>query len=185
MFGLLPARLACHIMFGCTKGSADQLAEKGQRRCQAGAVLLEVVLALLLFVGAAAVISSGLTVSVAAVERLRLNTHAVNLAVSLLSELEMGRYPLQNAGPTPWESPFQEWTWQIQVEPDVPGTETGSAFSLKKVEVIIRHESKPAVCRLSQWLPAPAAQLSPIQTGGLSRPRSESPARFSAVPGLP
>jgi type II secretory pathway pseudopilin PulG len=147
-------------MFVRSQGSADQCAEKEPRRKRVGAVLLEVVLALILFVGAAAVISSGLTASVATVERLRFNTHAVNLAVSLLSELEMGRYPLQNAGPTPWETPYQEWTWQIQVESDA--SETESVVPLRKVEVIIRHESQPIVHRLCQWLPAATGK--PSQT---------------------
>ena len=49
-------------------------------------MLLEVVLALVLFVGAATVLTSGLSSSLDSVERLRLNAHAADYAVSVLSE---------------------------------------------------------------------------------------------------
>lgn len=139
--------------------------ERPPRGQPVGAVLLEVVLALTIFVGAAVVVGSGLTASVASVERLRLNTHAVNLAVSLLAELEMGRYPLQNAGPTPWETPFQEWTWEIRVESEASETDLG--FVLRRVEIIIRHETKPIVHRVCQWLPAAFSSPSLPETSGL------------------
>jgi type II secretory pathway pseudopilin PulG len=139
-------------------------------------VLLEVVLALILFVGAAAVISSGMTASVAAVERQKLNTHAVNLAVSLLSELQMGRYPLENAGPTPWETPFEDWTWQIEVESTL--AVRSSEFTLKKATITIRHESQPITYRLTQRFPPP--------NSGASDTTTESPAAFSpALPSVP
>src|SRR5687767_5719919 len=52
-----------------------------------GAVLLEVLLALALFCGAAGVIMGSLTSSVRAVDRLRLEAQAADLAVTTLSEI--------------------------------------------------------------------------------------------------
>ena len=79
----------------------------GKRRhsCRGGSVLLEVVLALALFVGAATVISTGLNASVQAVYRLRQSTHAANLAISVLSELQMHIRPVAAAGPEPFAAP--------------------------------------------------------------------------------
>src|SRR5512141_793697 len=77
-----------------------------------GAVLLEVVLALVLFVGAAAVLTSGLSSSLDSLERLRLNTHAADLAVSVVSELQMGIKSLALSGPQPFPAPFEGWTWE-------------------------------------------------------------------------
>ena len=55
------------------------------RRWRHAAVLLEVVLALVLFVAAAAVIASAINASLESVERQKLNLHAANLAVTVLS----------------------------------------------------------------------------------------------------
>jgi len=76
-------------------------------------VLLEVVLALLLFVGAAAVITGGMNASLTSVERMRLATHAANLAVSLISELQLGIRGIEMTGPEPFEAPYEDWTWEL------------------------------------------------------------------------
>lgn len=118
------------------------------RRWQQGAVLLEVILALALFVAAAAIISAGMSASIKSVERLRLNTHAANLAISVLSELEMGMKTMALSGPQPFQPPFEEWTWEAQ---DASGkSEFSAAGRFKKVEVIIRHADPDLVYRLSQ-----------------------------------
>jgi type II secretory pathway pseudopilin PulG len=114
-----------------------------------GAVLLEVVLALVLIASAAAVIGAGLSASIDRVERLKLNAHAADLAVSVMSELQMGSKVLsEEEGPEPFEAPFENWTWEVQAEmTDEKVRDTGRT---KKVEVIIRHEDPPAVYRLAQ-----------------------------------
>ena len=114
-------------------------------------MLLEVVLALALFVFAATVITGGLNASVQEVERLRLNLHASNLAISLLSEIQMGIRRVEAAGPEPFEAPFADWTWQIEVSP--MDNSSGSSLSLQSIEVAVRHKTRPIVRRLTQYLP--------------------------------
>lgn len=118
-----------------------------------GAVLLEVVLALVLIAGAAAVIGAGLSASIDRVERLKLNAHAADLAVSVMSELQMGSKVISEDGPETFEAPFDAWTWEVQAEvTDQKIRDTGRT---KKVEVIIRHEDPPVVHRLCQVVRLP------------------------------
>jgi hypothetical protein len=123
-------------------------------------VLLEVVLALVLFVGAAAVISGGLQASLAGLERMRLNAHATDLAVSVLAELQLGLRSLDKPGPEPFEEPFENWSWEVVTSPavELPGEEK----PLQRVEVIVRHLDPPLVFRLTQLLrpeaPAPGVE---------------------------
>jgi type II secretory pathway pseudopilin PulG len=119
---------------------------------QAGAVLLEVVLALVLFVSAATVLTSGLSSSLDAVERLRLSTHAANLAVTVISELQLGTRTLAGNGPQPFETPFEQWTWEAVATPLQGEYDENKQFNT--VEVIIRHAESPIVYRLSQVLSA-------------------------------
>ena len=121
-------------------------------------MLLEVVLALSLFVLAATVITGGLNASVQEVERLRLNVHASNLATSVLSEMQMGIKGVDSAGPERFEAPFEMWTWQIEVSPLEDTAEV--AVPLRSVEVIVRHQSRPLVRRLTQFLFAPTGATS-------------------------
>jgi type II secretory pathway pseudopilin PulG len=114
------------------------------------AVLLEVVLALVLFAAAAAIIGAGLRSAINGVERQKLSAHANNLALSVLSEIQMGLRQAGSAGPEPFESPFDHWTWQIVLTPTE--TEDGEPGELTLVEVIIRHENPALVQRLSQML---------------------------------
>lgn len=127
-------------------------------RSRRGAVLLEVLLALGLFVFAAAVVSSGLSTAVDRTLRLRAQTHALDLAVSVFSELEMGLRPLAAAGPEPFEAPFERWTWEIATVPYTLGTENRAG--LQQVTVVVRSESPPTVHRLTGLLlPPPAGTL--------------------------
>jgi len=119
-----------------------------------GVVLLEVVLALVLIAGAAAVIGAGLSTSIDRVERLKLNAHAADLAVSVMSELQIGSKLISEDGPEAFEAPFEAWTWEAQAEvtTDQKVRDTGRT---KKVEVIIRHEDPPVVHRLCQVIRLP------------------------------
>ena len=113
-----------------------------------GTVLLEVLVALALFVSAAAIITAGLNASLNSVERLRLNTHAANLAVSVLSEVQIGIKKLDLEGPQQFDVHFEECTWEIlTTEAD---TESTDESPIKKVEVTIRHDDSALVFRLSQ-----------------------------------
>lgn len=121
-----------------------------RRRAQSGAVLLEVVLALVLFAAAAAIVVAGMNASVNSVERLRLNTHAVNLASTVLAELQLGLRSLDALGPEDFEAPFEGWSWELSPTSESDDLATGPR--LTKVEVIIRHADPPLVYRMCQVL---------------------------------
>jgi hypothetical protein len=107
---------------------------------------LEVVLALALFLGAATVIMAGLHSSVEAAERLRLHTHAMNLAISVMSEMQMHIRPITSIGPEPMPPPFEKWKYQIIVSQSQSGPIQPDA--LQSVEVLITHSEESAVQRL-------------------------------------
>lgn len=115
-----------------------------------GAVLLEVVLALVLFAAAAAIIGAGMHSAISSVERQKLNLHAVNLAASVLSEIQMGFRSVESVGPESFDSPFDHWTWQLILAPTE--TEAGEPSDLTRVEVIVRHDDPALVHRLTQVL---------------------------------
>ena len=128
---------------------ARRLADLGGKRA---AVLLEVVLALVLFVAAAAVITSAINASLESVERQKLNLHAANLAITVLSELQLGQRSAETAGPEPFRPPFEHWSWQL-----VPSSREArllEAESLTVVEVIVRHDDPPVTYRIAQSLKA-------------------------------
>lgn len=124
---------------------------RGSRRT--GAVLLEVILALILFVAAATVISSSLSASIATLERMRRDTHAANLATTVVAEVEMGIRPAANAGPEPFPPPFDQWMFEVMVDGGVPGGEE-EAFALRSLEVVVRDTESDTVYRLFQQVPA-------------------------------
>ena len=114
-----------------------------------GAVLLEVVLALVLFVAAAAIVTQALNNSVNSVERMRLRAEAADLSVTLLSEIELGLRPRLPAPAVPAPPPHTNWTWEI-----VPDTEPAVGQTVPaRVEVVVRHLDPPFVHRLAAWLP--------------------------------
>jgi hypothetical protein len=118
-----------------------------------GSVLLEVVLALALFVAAASVITSGINASIQSTERLRLQNHAANLAISVLSEMQMHVRPIAAIGPEPFPVPLEEWNFQIEVAQDM---NPGEGDALRPVEVIIRNSRENVVRRLTQLFRASA-----------------------------
>jgi hypothetical protein len=128
------------------------------RRCD-GAVLLEVVLALVLFVAAATILTSGMSSSLDSLERLRINTHAADLAVSVLSEVQMGVKSLALSGPQPFETPLEAWTWEVVASP--AQTESDDTTPFKRIEVIIRHEDPPVVYRLGEVLRLDESKMAP------------------------
>ena len=134
-----------------SKPEGDRIALRPSRsRGCAGAVLLEVVLALVLFVAAATILTSGMSSSLDSLERLRLGTHAADLAVSVLSELQMGVKSLGLSGPQPFDPVLEGWTWELTSTP--LQAESDQATPFKKIEVIIRHDDPALVYRLGQVL---------------------------------
>lgn len=121
-------------------------------RATTGAVLLEVVFALVLFVAAATIITAGMNASVAAVQRLRLSAHALNLAQSTLAEVQMQARTLESAGPEPFAPPFDDWMWRLDVT--ALESSTVEAEAMKQVEVTVWHTSENTVQRLAQIMRA-------------------------------
>lgn len=115
-------------------------------------MLLEVVLALALFIGAATVISGGISASVEAVHRVRLQTHAANLAISLMSEIQIGARPLAAVGPENFEAPFEEWLYRVSFDQsEATASETDTT---RAVEVIVWHTQENIVNRMTQLFQA-------------------------------
>lgn len=99
-------------------------------------MLLEVILALVLFAAAAAVIGAALHSSIGSVDRLRLGAQAADLAVTSFAELQLGirsltEAPADAGGTNAWTVEFASQPW---------GGVDGSG-QLTDVEVILRHES--------------------------------------------
>lgn len=113
-----------------------------------GAVLLEVLLALALFVAAAAVMVAALNASLSSLERQRLGLQALNLASSALAEVQLGIRPAASDAAKPLPVPDQEWTLEIRISP--PSGEDSTDKALQNVEVVVRHLDPPLVERLSQ-----------------------------------
>lgn len=134
-------------------------------KARGGAALLEVIIALALFVATAAIITSALSASLESLDRQRRTLHASNLANSVMAELQLGIRAPGNSGAQPFEAPFDQWTWELAVTSSE--TETGESSDLTHAEVIIRHKEFPTVRRLAQLIafdrsrrtatPAPAA----------------------------
>ncbi len=81
---------------------------------KSGVVLFEVILALVLFSFAAIIIANSFSSSLRSVDRMRNDLDASNLAISTLSEIELGIKPIETSPPTEFEEPFEKWTWQIE-----------------------------------------------------------------------
>jgi hypothetical protein len=145
------------VPFGVQLGGTGR--ERPRVGRQGGAVLLEVIIALALFVGAAAVFTSGLSSSLDAIERLRLNAHAADLGVTVLSELQIGIKTLALTGPQPFDPPEEGWTWDVVSMPLSVDSENGSLF--RKIEVVIRHDRPELVHRVGQVLRLGTAQPAP------------------------
>jgi hypothetical protein len=111
---------------------------------------MEVLLALALFVAAAAVVTGALNSSLTSLERQKLGLHALNLATSTLAEIQLGLRPASGEGQQAFASPLQEWTWELLVTP--LETEVGEAAGLVRAEVVIRHATAPVVQRLAHVL---------------------------------
>jgi len=126
-----------------------------------GAVLLEVLLAVALFVGVAAVATASLNASLQSLERQKLQTQATHLAASILAELQLGSRPNTPSPAQPFEPPFESWSWEVVF--DNGTVDFSEATPLDLVEVIIRHQSPPIVQRLAQRLPPRiSATVSPL-----------------------
>ena len=122
-----------------------------------GAILFEVVLALALFVFAAAVISGGFSTALMSVDRMRAELDASNLAISTLAEIELNLKPMVTSPPAQFEPPLEKWTWEVEVTEPSEDLDMGGGLTL--VEVIVRNEEKEKETRFARMIRAsmPAA----------------------------
>ncbi len=116
-------------------------------------VLLEAVLAMALFALSAGMLLSSMSASSQALVRARHQTHAADLAHSVLAMLEAGviaPVDLIDAGPTSAFSPSDEWTCEVvSSELELDDLEG----SLVQLTVTVTHTPSGYVQRLVQWLP--------------------------------
>src|SRR6185369_14232701 len=121
-----------------------RLEQHNAGRRDRGALLLEVVLALVLFAAAATVIGIALNAAVGSVDRLRFSAHAADMSITVFSELQLGIRSVTE--PAPANAGTNAWTVEISARPwSGAAAESGASFSasapLTEVEVTIRHES--------------------------------------------
>ena len=115
---------------------------------RAAAVLLEVIFSLALFCSMAAVIVGSLNASLGALRQVRLEARAADLAVTLLSEIQMGLVALQDQGPQDYaEQDLADWNWQI-----VTSAVDNSSLdvSLTRAEIVIFNKTQGYTYRLVQ-----------------------------------
>ena len=126
-------------------------------RESSGAILFEVVLALALFVFAAAVISGGVSTALMSVDRMRAELDASNLAISTLAEIELNLKPLVPSPPAQFAPALEKWTWEEEVSEPSEDLDMGGGLTL--VEVIVRNEEKEKETRFARMIRAsmPAA----------------------------
>jgi hypothetical protein len=99
-----------------------------------------------------------------------------------MSEMQMHIRPIAAAGPEPFQAPFDEWTWQIEVaqdaavpsSPGIGGDEGGD--SLRPVEVIIRHLHENVVRRITQLFRA--SEIAITTTNEAANPFMQSSAYY-------
>ena len=121
-------------------------------RESSGAILFEGVLALALFVFAAAVISGGFSTALMSVDRMRAELDASNLAISTLTEIELNLKPMVTSPPAQFEPPLEKWTWEVEVTEPSEDLDMGGGLTL--VEVIVRNEEKEKETRFARMIRA-------------------------------
>ena len=145
---------------------------KATPRFRARAVaLLEVVLALAVFFGVAVAILGGLSMCMRSAREVRLEAQAADLAITVLSEIQMGLGQIADAGPSPFEDPYADWTWQTVATPvstPIDGTE------LTQIEIVVRNAVNGYTYRLYQLLPG-AEEETPGGTVAMAPEPGEAP----------
>ena len=135
-----------------------------------GAVLIETVLALGLLLLATGTIVNGLTAGIKASERLEHEAHSMDLAITVLSRIEMGLLPASTQEPRAFGHPFGDWSHEIEIEslPNALAPGADPDRPLARVRVTIRHGELDHELSLSQLVllrherqPAPGTRVDP------------------------
>ena len=114
-------------------GSTMRVGTSAGRR--AGTALLEVVLGLALFFAVAVAILAGLSACVRSARDMRLQARAADLAITLLSEMQLGAVEIEDAGPMAYEDEaLEDWSWEVVVTPVIGNL---TELELTRVEIVI------------------------------------------------
>lgn len=82
------------------------------------------------------VVLGGVGASAEATARMRMQAHAVDRAVTIFSEVQMGLIPPVADGPAPFDEPFEDWTWKITT---ASATEMLGGPEVARLTVTVRH----------------------------------------------
>jgi len=136
--------------------SAGELARRGAVRAprRGGVAMIEVLFALSLFAASTAVISSSFSACATSVSRMQLQAVADNLAISMLSELQLELLPAEDDGPYAFEEPFEDWTYEV-VTAEMTDVIDIDGPVMTSVEIIIRHYQGECTRRVTTLVPAP------------------------------
>lgn len=134
--------------------------ERHYSRTRRAAVLLEVVLAMSVFFLSATVVHSGLSSCLRAMVSMKRQVRGMNLAVTKLSEVQMGLVPMTTLPPTGFEEDpqLEGWQWELDVETWGDGAE---APLMNRLTVTITHEPSGMIYRLVELMPDSAPSGSP------------------------
>lgn len=139
--------------------------------CLGGIILLEVILSLALFVAAATVAFGALNWSARACGQMRLEAQGADLAVSVLSEIQMGLLPVADSPAKNFQAPMQDWTWQIvtaTVEDESIGPQA------KRVEITVNNTQQNYTCRLVELMCEDAATAPAAGSSTTLLPRGQA-----------
>ncbi len=127
---------------------------------------MEVLLAVVLFAAAVAIVTAAFNSSLESLDRQKRSAQALNMAASVIAEVQLGLRPSVSDGARPFEAPWQDWTWETTVTPTA--TATGGLTGLSMLEVVIRYQNPSIVQRLAQVIKpqATAATNSVVATLG-------------------
>lgn len=107
----------------------------------------------------ATAIGAALQASTRSAGTMKVQSQAADLAVSKLSEIQMG-LTVQEQGPQQYvEERLADWTWEVIAEPAQEQVVMADLPQMTHVEVIIRHVPSGYVYRLAQVVQASSDQL--------------------------
>ncbi len=129
--------------------------------------LMEVVLALVLLAAFMGVVVGGFGASTRSLHRLELQARARDLAVTLLSQVQLGDLPPDAAGPEEYDSELRPdlsgWTWELIAEDAQPPIE---GIQVKNLRAVIANESENYAYELGYlWTQAQDAEATEVSGG--------------------
>jgi type II secretory pathway pseudopilin PulG len=116
---------------------------------------MEVLLAVVLFGAAVAIVTVAFNSSLESLERQKRSAQALNMAASVMAEVQLGLRPAVSDGARPFEAPWKDWTWETSITP--MENATGGLNGLSTLEVVVRLQKSTIVQRLAQVVKPPAS----------------------------